>query len=131
MEYFSNKIDLNSIEILELKNINYDSTNVINILNYLNYVKFYIDEVYYTYIIKKIKESSIYINISTSERNIVDKDVYLYEVNNNVSISNNKDIIDFIDLELIEEQISIIIKYSNNFYLNYVLDRRSRIYIKQ
>jgi hypothetical protein len=131
LESFSNKIDLNSVEILELKNIKYNSTRVVDILNYLNCIKLSIDNVYYKNIIKKIKESSIYNNTLNLERDAIDRNVYLHEVKDNIAISSNKDSIDFINLALIDEQISILIKYNNNFYLNYVLDRRSRIYIKQ
>ncbi len=132
LETFSNKIDLNSHEFLNLKDIPYDATKLINVLNYLNSTQVSLDKSYYYTLLERIKTSKTFTSTLNSVKNIIKKDVYLYNTDADEYIVTNNNNIDLINLTLLEEELDIFIKFNNkNFYLTYVLDRRSRIYIRQ
>ncbi len=139
---FKNKIDPNLLSETTLKECAFDINNITHVINHLNSINLRINKVLFSVFKSLIESSNSYKSIlqyhectKTSKpiHTVLDESVEATSDENfNINILHTKNAGDYLEYSLIISQLNNLLDYaSGSFYLKYVLDGRSRIYVYQ
>lgn len=139
---FKNKIDPSFLDDAALKNHSFDINNLTRIVNHLNSASLRINNAHFLEFKTAIESSSSYKKILQHCERIKPTKLIHTVLDDNVEITsdgnfafsalNTKNINDYLEYTLIISQLTRLLKHSNGtFFLRYVLDGRSRIYVSQ
>lgn len=139
---FKNKIDSSFLDDITLKNHSFDINNLTRIVNYLNSVRLCINNTYFLEFKTAIEKSNSYKKILQHRERIKPMKLIHTVLDDNVEITsdenfdfnalNTKNINDYLEYTLVISQLTRLLEHSNGtFFLKYVLDGRSRVYVNQ
>jgi len=139
---FENKIDPNLYLCDSLKTYSFDINNLTNIINHLNSAIFRINSSHFLEFKKAIESSACFKKILQYRACTKTTKLIHTVLDDNLEATSDKSFVldtlnikninDYLEYNLIISQLTRILKYSSGiFFLKYVLDGRSRIYVYQ
>jgi hypothetical protein len=139
---FKNKINPDFLDDAALKNHSFDINNLTCIVNHLNNASIRINNAHFLEFKAAIEHSSSYKKILQHCARIKPTKLIHTVLDDNIEVTsdgsfdfnalNTKSINDYLEYTLIISQLTKLLKYFNGaFFLRYVLDGRSRIYVSQ
>jgi hypothetical protein len=139
---FKNKIDLSFLNNAALKAHEFDIGSLTSIINHLNSVELRINNEYFLEFKRAIESSDNYKKIIQYRNNVKATKLIHTVLDDSIEATadessafdtlSTKNTNDYLEYSLIISQLTRLLKYSSGrFFLKYVLDGRSRIYVYQ